>query len=70
MSEAGVQVALFQCPQCGRPIPWWAVGLSVDEIKSKPCPLKCAGEDCNWSGSLPGDVAKQIWWAPWTYRTN
>jgi hypothetical protein len=70
MAETGVHVALFQCPQCGCPITWWAIGLSAEEIKSRPCPLKCADQDCNWAGSLPGAVAKQLWSAPWSYRTN
>jgi hypothetical protein len=70
MSETGVHVALFQCPRCGRPITWWNVGLSAEEIKSKPHHLKCADKDCNWSGPLLGGEAKQLWSAPWTYRTD
>ena len=67
MSDAAVQVALFQCPKCRRPIAWWATGFSSNQIKSKSCHLACAGDDCRWSGDILGAEAIQLWEVPWTF---
>ncbi len=63
-AEPFVHVLLFECSQCGSPVPSAITSdnRNVEEIDARSIPVKC---QCGWSGNLLGADAKRHWVEAW-----
>jgi hypothetical protein len=64
MPESFVHVLLFECSQCGGPLPSAVVNghRNVEEVDGGSVELKCS---CGWSGRALGVEARRHWVHGW-----
>jgi hypothetical protein len=72
MTNAGerfVHVLLFECPQCGCPVPCAITSdkSNPEEVDARGVSLKC---NCRWSGTALGVSAKRRLVVDWQFSTN